>query len=80
MTTYSVRVADDPKGGYRLMVKSLGWETPAGTRLQRGKPGAGNLFEGPHKGEDKEALEKIGRDLEKYLNEFEEKRTKKKKR
>lgn len=77
---YTTRVVNDETHGYRILVSRFGLESRCGTRLQRGLPGSGNMFEGTHKGQDKQELEKVAVRLEKYLNDNEEKRTERKRR
>lgn len=56
------------------MCSFFGIESRVGTRLQRGVPGSGKMFEGEFIGQDKQALQATAKRLEDYLNEFEAKR------
>ena len=81
---YQVTVESDPEHGYRLMVTSHGIKSRVGSRLQRGVPGSGKmcdvLTECRYLGENKKQIEAAGRELEKYLNDFEARRRPKKRR
>lgn len=76
---YTTRVAADDNVGYRILCSRFGLESWAGPRLQKGLPGSGNMFVGAHKGNDRAELEKVAERLEKYLNDNEDKRGKKRK-
>lgn len=77
---YTTRVVSDEVHGYRILVKRFGFESRAGTRLQRGTPGSGNMFEGDYTGNNKDALQQTAERLEQYLNEYEHNRTSRRKR
>lgn len=79
MSHFTTRVVPDDTHGYRILVSRYGLESRAGTRLQRGLPGSGNMFTGDYVGADREQLEKTANDLQKYLNDYENSRTRRRK-
>ena len=80
MSPFKTRVESDGVDGYRILVSRYGSESRAGPRLQRGVAGSGNMWTEPFQGSNKDDLERSADRLADYLNAFEIKNTKPKKR
>ena len=80
MSPYEARVEPDEVDGYRILVSRYGLENRAGPRLQRGVAGSGSMWSEPFTGPNREQLEQSAVRLAAYLNAFEVKNTKPKKR